>query len=108
MTGELKEIAGQITAIDHERRTLAVTKKEGITIGLHWRQGLDTKMQKQKPRWFVKITYTIEDQDQNVVETCGYFEKPADWPQNGNQGGAVKGNGSGTRWGASDLPLMAS
>jgi hypothetical protein len=85
MTGELKEVAGQITVIDNERRTLAVTNKEGITTGLHWRQGHDPKMQKQKPHWFVRITYTIEGQDQNVVETCEYFQKPTDWPQNENQ-----------------------
>lgn len=102
---KIGEVKGQISDISFEKRKIAVLTKEQTFEILTWTPGLDAKMGKQKSRWFVQITYTGEG-EAKVINTCEYWEKPEDWPQQ-QYSGKKKGSYGKSPEERKDIRLMA-
>ena len=84
----LQKVSGQITAINHANRTVALMfyeEKNGnkyfTTATLRWPAGLDAKMSKLKEKFFTSFTYLGE-----MIDDTQYFQKPEDWPKSQNKG----------------------
>jgi hypothetical protein len=91
MTGDLKTVEGQITAINHEKRGIAVKDKAGITHPFYWSENFKMVNRKGEPLkqwWFVRITAELRKSDDTWwVSSQEYYQKPADWPATKKEGG---------------------
>lgn len=91
MTDNLKTVEGQITAINYEKRGLAVKDREGIIHSIYWMDPIKMVNRKGEPLkqyWFTKITIELDPSgDKWWVIAHEYFQKPADWPQQSRKDG---------------------
>lgn len=92
----LKQIDGEIVAIDTVKRTMVLRsldeKGYEVTTALSWKEAkvLDQTAQKQKPGWYVTVSYEIQG-ERNLMTDVKYAERPANMKR--SQGG--KGSSGG-------------
>jgi hypothetical protein len=81
----LKTVEGQITAINYDKRGLAVRDKGGDTHPFYWSENfkmVNYKGELLKQWWFVRITAERRESDDTWWVTAQeYFKKPDDWPK---------------------------
>jgi hypothetical protein len=87
----LKTVEGQITAINYEKRGLAVKDKAGDSHPFYWSELFKMVNYKGEPLqqwWFVRITAELRTSDDTWWVTAQeYFKKPEDWPKSQAHGG---------------------
>jgi len=87
----LKTVEGQITAINYEKRGIAIKDKVGNTHPFYWSETFKMVNYKGEPLqqwWFVRITAELQKSDDTWWVTAQeYFKKPDDWPRSQGKGG---------------------
>lgn len=77
---------GTVSSSNPSKRILVIEDVDGITHGINYTAELDFDVQKQKPGWFVEITYCIRG-DQELLMGVKYAERPANLKKKWGSGG---------------------
>jgi hypothetical protein len=90
MTDEnLKTVEGQISAINYDKRGIAIKDRAGTVHPMYWAESfgmLNWKGDQLKERWFIKVTAERNEKDDTWwVKDQQYFKKPDDWPVQSKQ-----------------------
>jgi hypothetical protein len=88
MTEGLKQIEGQITSINHEKRGVAIKDKAGDTHPFYWSENVkmvNHKGDELKQWWFIKVIAEKAKDDTWWITSQAYFQRPDDWPSTGGR-----------------------
>jgi hypothetical protein len=84
----LKQTEGQIVAINHDKRGLAIKDKAGDTHPFYWSEKVKMTNNKGEPLkqwWFIKVVAEKQKDDTWWITSQGYFQRPDDWPTTGGR-----------------------
>jgi len=80
----IKEFKGKVSAIDYEKRIIAMKDEQGAQHPFKWTEPLDVVMQKWKPGFYLALKY---DEETYVLKSTSYWQEGKDvWPK-GDKGG---------------------
>ena len=85
---ELKKTEGQIVAINHDKRGLAIKDKDGNTHPFYWSEHIKMTNNKGEPLkqwWFIRVVAERQKDDTWWITSQGYFQRPDDWPTTGGR-----------------------
>ena len=89
MTTELlKQVEGQITSINHEKRGVAIKDKAGDTHPFYWSENvkmINNKGDELKQWWFIRVVAEKGKDDTWWITSQSYFQRPEDWPTSGGR-----------------------
>jgi hypothetical protein len=71
-----KTLKGTVSSINTAKSVLIVEDTDGITHGFSYPAELDVLVNKQKPGWFVEVTYRTQG-DRELLTDVKYAERPA-------------------------------
>ena len=71
-----KTLKGTVSSVNTVKNILVIEDTDGITHGFAYTAELDILVNKQKPRWFVEVTYRTQG-DRELLTDIKYAERPA-------------------------------
>lgn len=78
-----KTLKGSISSVNAAKKILIVEDTDGITHGFAYPVELDVLINKQKPGWFVEVTYRTQG-DRELLSDVKYAERPANMRKGGS------------------------
>ena len=84
-----KTLKGSVTSVNTAKSLLVIEDTEGITHGFAYTAELDILVKKQKPGWFVEVTYRTQG-DRELLSDVKYADRPAGQKKGGYSGGGYK------------------